>query len=242
MSKIRKIAQLNFQNEKEIVLNFYEELQKSNVANIPEIIMKYCSEDLLWRGFHPFNEIVGSKNVGIQFWQPLFNSLVSAQRRMDIFLAGFNEIEGNEGVWVVSMGNILGLFDFPWIGIKPNKKLSMLRYCEFNKVTSGKITETAMFFDIPHLMIQTGLRPFPPATGSHLVQPGPISHDGLMFETQNPEQGKLTMKAMENMINLWTMTSKTSLQLNHLRKVFIFQILPSDITIREAMAQGILTN
>jgi len=192
---------LNFQTEKQIVLNFYDDLQKSKTTDIPEVMTKHCSEDLLWRGFHPFNEIVGSKNVGIQFWQPLFSSLVNAQRRMDIFLAGFNEIKGNEGIWIVSMGNILGLFDFPWIGIKPTRKLSMLRYCEFNKVTAGKITETAMFFDIPHLMIQTGLMPFPPATGSHLVQPGPISHDGLMFEKQNPAQGKLTKKAIEDMIN-----------------------------------------
>ena len=61
----------------------------------------------------------------------------------------------------------------------------------------GKIAETAMFFDIPHLMIQTGLRPFHPETGRHLVQPGPITHDGLMFEKQDPEQGRLTKKAIE---------------------------------------------
>ena len=42
--------------------------------------------------------------------------------------------------------------------------MAFLRYCEFNKVEGGKITETAMFFDIPHLMIQVGLRPFPTQT------------------------------------------------------------------------------
>ena len=61
----------------------------------------------------------------------------------------------------------------------------MLRYCEFNKIVKGKITEVAMFFDIPHLMIQTGLKPFPLETGISLVQPGPISHNGLSFEEKN---------------------------------------------------------
>ena len=63
---------------------------------------------------------------------------------MDIFLAGFNEIEA-EGVWVISMGHLMGLFDSPWLGIPATGKLIMLRYCEFNKVLNGKISETAMF-------------------------------------------------------------------------------------------------
>ena len=58
--------------------------------------------------------------------------------------------------------------------------MAFLRYCEFNKVENGKITETAMFFDIPHVMLQVGLNPFPPQTGAHLVQPGPMTHEGLV--------------------------------------------------------------
>ena len=76
---------------------------------------------------------------------------------MDIFLAGYNKIFGNEGVWVVSMGHLMSLFDNPWIGIKDTKKIAILRYCEFSKIQNGKITEVAMFFDIPHLMLQARL-------------------------------------------------------------------------------------
>ena len=32
-----------------------------------------------------------------------------------------------------------------------SRKMAFLRYCEFNKIEGGKITETAMFFDIPHI-------------------------------------------------------------------------------------------
>ena len=67
-----------------------------------------------------------------------------------------------------------------------------LRYAEFNKVVSNKIVETAMFFDIPHLMVQAGIKPFTSQTAAHLVQPGPRTHDGLLFEKQDEEEGKKT--------------------------------------------------
>jgi predicted ester cyclase len=101
----------------------------------------------------------------------------------------------------VSMGHLMGLFDEPWLGIKPTGKMAMLRYCEFNKVENGKISETAMFFDIPHLMVQAGLQPFPPQTAAQLVQPGPMTHSGLMFNEQEPAQGEKTLAAINNMMN-----------------------------------------
>ena len=69
-------------------------------------------------------------------------------------------------------------------GIKETKKIAMLRYCEFSKIQNGKITEVAMFFDIPHLMLQAGIKAFPSETGISLVQPGPLTHNGLMFNEQ----------------------------------------------------------
>ena len=166
---------MNFQSEKQIILDYYNAIESSEIEEIPNVLSHYCSEDLLWRGFHPFNEIRGLKNLYSQFWQPFKKSFFNYQRRMDIFLAGYNTIFGNEGVWVVSMGHLMGLFDNPWIGIKETKKIAMLRYCEFSKIQNGKITEVAMFFDIPHLMLQAGIKPFPSETGISLVQPGPLT-------------------------------------------------------------------
>jgi hypothetical protein len=133
------------------------------------------------------------EKVGESFWQPLRGALTLIQRRIDVFMAGQNSIAEQGGVWVVSMGHLMGLFDQPWLGIPPTGKIAMLRYCEFNRVDNGKITETAMFFDIPHLMMQAGLQPFPPQTAAHLVQPGPMTHDGLMFDPQDPEEGRKTL-------------------------------------------------
>ena len=192
---------MDFQIEKRLVQEFYKSIEMSNPQNIPSVLKKYCSETLIWRGFHPFNEIYNSETVCKLFWEPLKKSLSSLTRRMDIFFAGANTIPGHEGVWVVSMGHLMGLFDKPWLKISPNKKLTFLRYAEFNKIVSNKIVETAMFFDIPHLMSQTGIKPFVYQTAAHLVQPGPKTHDGLLFNNQDHEEGKRTLNIIESMVN-----------------------------------------
>ena len=102
-------------------------------------------------------------------------------------MAGDNSLEAG-GVWVVSMGHLMGLFDHAWLGIRPTGKMAFLRYCEFNRIENNKICETAMYFDIPHLMTQVGMNPFPLQTAAHLVQPGPLNHDGLMFEKQDDNE------------------------------------------------------
>jgi predicted ester cyclase len=142
----------------------------------------------------------GAKAVAETFWAPLLTSLTSLQRREDIFFAGLNEIDGFTGVWVVSMGHLMGLFDAPWLGIRPTRKLVMLRYAEFHHVRDGRIVETAQFVDIPHLMTQAGQNPFGPATAQHLVQPGPRTMTACCAEFQPPEDGAATLAVINAMI------------------------------------------
>ena len=123
------------------------------------------------------------------------------QRRMDVFFAGKNFIDDGASIWVCSMGHLMGLFDQPWLGIQPTGKIVMLRYAEFHKIEDGEIAETAFYFDIPHLMIQAGYEPFKKPTAMHLVQPGPATHDGLLFEDAPAAEGQKTMDAMHAMIN-----------------------------------------
>jgi len=205
---------VSFQAEKKLVLKFYEALQTCKICDVPDVFSRFCCKDLIWRGFHPFNEINGPKNVAENFWQPFLKSFSNFQRRMDIFLSGDNSLNENKDTWVVSMGHLMGLFDHPWLKIRETKKLSMLRYCEFSKIENDKITEVAMFFDIPHLMVQAGKNPFSSETGISLVQPGPLTHDGLMFEKQDPNESEITKSAIDYMCNdlkTWTSTDRQSL-------------------------------
>jgi len=191
----------NFQKEKQLILDYYRELDSAEHGDVSTVLENFISKEYVWRGFHPFNELSSSQEVSKIFWEPFRHAFKNMQRRMDIFIAGNNEIDGFKSVWVVSMGHLMGLFDNDWLGIKPSRKMAFLRYCEFNKVENGKITETAMFFDIPHVMMQVGLKPFPPQTAAHLVQPGPMTHDGLLFEEQDAKEGKKTLAAIDFMVN-----------------------------------------
>ena len=191
----------NFQQEKKTVLDYYNALDKSEGNDITNVLKEYITEDYIWRGYHPFNELSKAKDVSELFWQPFRYAYKNMLRRMDIFMAGKNEIDGFDSVWVVSMGHLMGIFDNEWLGIQPSRKIAFLRYCEFNKVENGKITESAMFIDIPHVMMQVGLNPFPPQTAAHLVQPGPMTHEGLLFDEQDAAEGEKTLDAIDFMVN-----------------------------------------
>ena len=51
------------------------------------------------------------------FWRPFRRSVTSLQRRMGVFIAGSNHVDGDNFVWVSSMGHLMGLFDIEWLGI-----------------------------------------------------------------------------------------------------------------------------
>lgn len=189
------------QSAKQLVRDFYVALDQAEGAALIEAMDAYCSPEVLWRGYHPFNEQSGPRAVAEAFWIPLKASLRRMQRRLDLFFAGRNEIDGFQSVWVASMGHLMGLFDETWLGIRPTRKIAMLRYAAFHRIEGDRIVETAMFFDIPHLMMQSGLRPFPPQTGAQLVQPGPVAHDGLNFEPQDVAESEKTLAAIDFMID-----------------------------------------
>ena len=188
------------QDAKRLVRDYYAELDRAEADGIGDAMARFCAPDLAWRGFHPFNEQTGPRAVADRFWRPLRRRLRHMQRRLDLFFAGHNEIDGFQSVWVSSMGHLMGLFDRAWLGIAPTRQIAMLRYAAFHKVERNRIAETAMFFDIPHFMVQAGLRPFPPQTATHLVQPGPRTHDGLMFDKQDPDEGERTLAAIDFMV------------------------------------------
>nr|WP_171124872.1 MULTISPECIES: ester cyclase [unclassified Ruegeria] len=192
---------VTFQTEKSLVSAFHNALETATQEETSNVLSQFCAPDLLWRGFHPFNQIIGANQVARYFWQPLKSSLTRLQNRIDILFAGQNSLRDDADVWVVSMGHLMGLFDQPWLGIRPTGKLAFLRYCAFYKIVGDRIVETAMYFDIPHLMVQAGQNPFPPQTAAHLVQPGPMTHDGLLWNKQPVDEGEKTLAVINAMIS-----------------------------------------
>ena len=166
-----------FQPEKQLVRDYYAALSEASPEDTAEVMQRFCHPDLIWRGYHPVGFLTGPEAVATQFWHPVKTALTSLQRRTDLFFAGRNHMADDGAVWVASMGHLMGLFDAPLWGVRPNRKIGMLRYGAFHKVLDGKIIEEAMYFDLPHLMTQAGQNPFGPQTGAHLVQPGSTNID-----------------------------------------------------------------
>ncbi len=191
----------DLQAEKDLVRAHHAAIARGTPDTIAAALAAHTAPDWHWRGMHPFHEQRGAAAVAAAFWAPFLGAMTRLQRRPDIFMAGLNELDGFTSVWVVSMGHLMGLFDRPWLGIRPSGRIAMMRYAEFDRVENGRIVETAMFFDIPQVMIQAGQDPFPPQTGAHLVQPGPATHEGLMYGPQDPALGRATLAAIDGMLN-----------------------------------------
>ena len=192
----------DFQKEKRIVLSYYEALSSGSEYEIEEICSEYISENCLWQSYHPFQDQIGGLNIARHFWTPFKTSLTRLQRRQDIFFAGRNRLNNENSVWVVSMGHLIGLFDKDWLLIKASKKMTFLKYAEFNKIENNKIVQTAFYFDLPHWLSQVGKNPFPKALGANILQPGPLTQDGLYFMDQDSDEGKKTSQAIDSMIEI----------------------------------------
>lgn len=188
-----------YQTSKTVVRNYYDAIENASPETVADVLKEFTSEDYLWRGVYPFRERHGADVVAETFWAPLMKSLSRMRRRQDIFIAGANEIDGEQ--WVMSMGNFMGLFDADWLGISHTRKIANLRYAEFNCVENGKITQTGLFIDIIGLMIQAGSYPLPPSTGVYFNYPGPQTHDGLLFEDAPKDEGAATLALVNEMIN-----------------------------------------
>lgn len=187
-----------YQAAKRLVLDYYDALEKAAPDATDQVLAQYTADEYFMRSVYPFRELKGREAVANTVWGPLKQSLNCMQRRMDIFIAGTNELGGEQ--WVMSMGHFMGLFDVDLLGIRHTRKMVSLRYAEFNCVQDGKITQTGLFLDLIGLMVQSGVNPLPPSTGQYFVYPGPRMHDGLLFEDAPEEEGIKTLAAVNFMV------------------------------------------
>jgi hypothetical protein len=188
-----------FQKEKALVRDYFAAMEQANSETVADALGSFVSDDYSWRGVYPFREQQGADNAANAFWVPLMTALTRMQRREDIFIAGNNKYGGE--VWVMSMGNFMGLFDQDILGIPRTRKLANLRYAEFSCVENGKITKTGLFVDFIGLMIQAGVNPLPPSSGAYFNYPGPRTHDGLHHHDAPPEQAAITLELLNQMVD-----------------------------------------
>ena len=176
-------------------------LARATADTAADALGQHMRPDTLWRGMHPFHVQTGPQAIADTFWTPLLHAMSRVQRRQDVFFAGQNHLDEGGGTWVASMGHLMALFDAPFLGIQPTRKIVMIRYAEFSRVEDDQIVEQALFVDLLHLMAQADQYPLPGMTGAQLVQPGPATHDGLLVADQDPAEGQETLDRIHAMMN-----------------------------------------
>ncbi len=203
---------------KAVVLEHFEALDQAEASDSADALGRNTSANCRFHFVHPFNEAVGAQEASRLFWEPIKACFSPLQRRQDIFFAGRNRVDQERSVWVISMGHLLGLFDHPFLGVRPTRHATMLRYAEFNQVENGKIVDNTVFFDVLNFMHQAGAEALPPSTGATMVTPGPRTHDGLLFGDHPAEEGKTTLDLILRMIDRLVAadvkTTKTDLELD----------------------------
>ena len=160
---------------------------------------QHTAGDWSYKGTHPFGEHRGADGVAEATWKPILAAFGPIQRRPDIFFAGHNDMESG-GVWVCSMGHLIGNFDAPFLGIAPTRRLAFLRYCDWHRVEGDAITETLQFIDVMNLMQQVGSPAVPRSTGVVTVTPGPRTHDGLRYAASDASEGRASLDLVQRMV------------------------------------------
>ena len=190
----------DLQSAKAIVLAANDAIDTAEPDGVAEALAAHTAADYLWRGMHPFHELAGAGAVAESFWRPLRAAMGPLQRRPDMFLAGLNQLDNWCSTWVVEMGHLMGLWDRPWLGFAPTRRLAFLRYAEFHRIEDGTIAETACHVDILNLLAVAGHVSVPSVTGAEVLTPGPRTHSGLIYDRQPPEEGRTTVGLISAMI------------------------------------------
>jgi len=148
-----------------------------------------------WEVFHPFNRLDGNAAAVSQFFSPLRNALPDYEHRSAFMLAG--SYEGRD--MVSSWGHLIGTFDRPLLGIPPTCGMAFLRFGIHATVRDGLFSHVYVLLDLVDLMRQAGVYPFRPMPGSAEQWPFPPSDTGASSRSVDPEQGKRTLKIVQEM-------------------------------------------
>ena len=201
------------------VLQFQAALDAATTGSATSIV---CANHLdgahSYRGVHPFNELSGSAALADQVWSPIKSAMPVLQRRPDIFFAGRHHMQSDGALWVVSMGHFLGDWVNPWLGIAPSMKTTFIPYVAWYRIVDNAIVETVEWFDILSVITQANRNPYAQhQSAAHIMSPGPLTHDGLLNETQKPEISAKTFDLTHAMLTelAETMTSPSDHMTQH---------------------------
>ncbi len=126
---------------------------------------------------HPFEDLDGGRGWFSDALEPLHVAMPDLERRDYIVMAG---PDPDGSAWVGCGGDYMGTFQNAFLDIPPTGRPASMRFHEFFRVVDGRIVEMQALWDIPELMVQSGVWPMGPSLGRAWRAPGPATQDGLV--------------------------------------------------------------
>lgn len=155
----------------------YQQATSTFCADAVRAALSKCfAADTVFNMCHPFGSLTGPDVFWKTCLEPLNRAVPDLERRDMIVLSGTTK-DGQE--WVGTMGNYMGTFTAPFMGIPATGHLMHMRYHEFFRLENGRVVETQIIWDMPELMMLAGAWPMAPQLGAFLCTPAPMSGDGL---------------------------------------------------------------
>jgi predicted ester cyclase len=151
-------------------------LATADAASLRRTLASAFAPDAKLHLCHPFGDLTGPDALHYSAFAPLMAAMPDLERRDMIVMAGTTP-EGQD--WVGCMGNYMGTFLAPFLGIRPTGHVAHMRYHEYFRLEGGRIVEMQAIWDIPELMMLAGVWPMAPQMGAYLCTPAPMTGDGL---------------------------------------------------------------
>ncbi len=176
-------------------------LRSGDGAAVRAALIAAFAPDAQIRLGHPHGPIVGPEALWEQVYAPLMAAMPDMERTEFIMMAGPRWGAGKSGNWVGLGGNIVGTLRAPWLGIPPTQRPAFFRYQEYLRIEAGRVVEMEGLWDIPQLMLQSGVWPMAPQLGVEWMCPGPADGQGVLTAPHDAAQGDASVQAVWDMLH-----------------------------------------
>lgn len=149
----------------------------------------------------PFQEMTGAKALWEQVYAPLRAASPDIERRDFIVMSGPRWNSKDSENWIGLGGNFIGTFEQDWLGIPASKKPIFFRYHEYLRVEAGQIVEMEAIWDIPQVMLQSGVWPMAPQLGVEWMCPGTAHSDGVITAPFDASRANASVQLVWDMLH-----------------------------------------
>lgn len=124
----------------------------------------------------PFEDLDGPEGLWGDALSKIEAAIPDVERRETIVMAG-DDPSGR--AWVGVGGYYTGTWVDSFLDIPASGHQAAMRFHEFFEVVDGRVVQMQALWDIPELMMQSGVWPMGPTLGREWHVPGPATQDGV---------------------------------------------------------------